>query len=177
MWFVLEFTRLWAAASLLSVGICVYPENSCPSLGFPVDILPGFPFLEFLVWGGVSPSATIRHVLLTPLTNNYRVIRSSWSFFSPVPSCPQQALPVGRLWTQSVTSQNIAMDPLATVSLTPSQWMAICAGWGLRTATTDSAKLWMTSVSAYLEKVLLSFVFVLHLDGSVEYILHAIERA
>lgn len=52
--------------------------------------------------------------------------------------------------------------------------MVICAGWDLRTATTDSAKLSTTSVSVYSEKVLLSFVFVMHLDCSVEYVLYAI---
>lgn len=96
-------------------------------------------------------------------------------FFSrPVPSCHQQALPVGRLLTRNVTSQNTAMDPLTTVFPTPLRWMVTCAGWELRTATTDGAKLSTTSVSVYSERVLLPFVFVVHLDCSVEYVLYAI---
>lgn len=32
---VSEFARLWAAASLLPVGICVYHKDSCPFSGLP----------------------------------------------------------------------------------------------------------------------------------------------
>lgn len=93
----------------------------------------------------------------------------------PVPSCQQQALPVGRLLTQSVISQNIATDPLATVSLTPLRWMVICAGWDRHIATMDDAKLLTTSASVCLEKVPLSFVLVLSLGCSAGFILHTLE--
>lgn len=53
--------------------------------------------------------------------------------------------------------------------------MAICAGWDLRIAMMEGAKLLMTSVSICLEKVLISFIFVLHLDCSEVYILCTIE--
>lgn len=118
------------------------------------------PFLELLVWVNLlAPQlATTSHVQPFSLANAYSHSQPLVCF--PVPSCQHQARPVGKLSTQSVTSQNIAMDPLATVFLTPLHWTAICAGWDLHIATMEDARLSMTNVSVYLEKVLLAFFYI-----------------